>query len=159
MTKLPYDRFLKQKIVAAGAFGTKIPREKLNPLLLPHQADIVQWSVQGGRRAIFASFGLGKTVMQLEIARLVMEITGKPFLICMPLGVVGEFRDDNAFLKTGYEIKYITDTDSITQAELAIYVTNYERPAGHTISPAWSAEPYTFILLHHSSHTPVPPKV
>jgi vacuolar-type H+-ATPase catalytic subunit A/Vma1 len=29
----------------------------------------VRWAVRGGRRAIFAAFGLGKTVIQLETLR------------------------------------------------------------------------------------------
>ena len=33
--------------------------------MFPHQQDIINWCIEGGRRAIFASFGLGKTVMQL----------------------------------------------------------------------------------------------
>jgi len=108
-----YTAFLESKIVAAGTFGCEIDRKYLNPLLLPHQTDIVLWCLCGGRRAIFASFGLGKTVMQLEYARMVIGITGKPFLIGMPLGVVGEFREDNEMLNTGYEIRYISDTDSL----------------------------------------------
>lgn len=51
---------------------------------MPHQRDIVHWAISGGRRAIFASFGLGKTMMQLEIAVQVSRITEKPFLIVMP---------------------------------------------------------------------------
>jgi len=128
MTKnLEYKEFLEAKIVAAGTYGTDIDKSKINPIALPYQRDIIHWSISGGRRAIFASFGLGKTLMQLEIARLVIEITGKPFLICMPLGVVGEFRDDNDLLGTGLQIKYITDSDTVDISELAIYVTNYER--------------------------------
>lgn len=130
-----YKEFLENKIVAAGTFGFEIDKSKINPIALPHQKDIIHWSISGGRRAIFASFGLGKTLMQLEIARLVIEITGKPFLICMPLGVVGEFRDDNELLNTGFEIKYITDTDEVETSELAIYVTNYERVRKGDINP------------------------
>lgn len=130
-----YTAFLESKIVAAGTFGCEIDKNLLNPKLLPHQADIIHWSISGGRRAIFASFGLGKTVMQLEIAKQVIQITGKPFLICMPLGVVGEFRDDNDFLETGFEIRYITDTDDVPDLDLAIYVTNYERVRKGDIDP------------------------
>ena len=35
----------------------------------------------------------------------------KPFLIAMPLGVVGEFKKDNELLQSGYDIEYITDTE------------------------------------------------
>lgn len=123
-----YSQFLENKIVFAESYGTPISQDKLNPKLLPHQKDIVQWCIEGGRRAIFASFGLGKTMMQLEIAVQVMEITGKPFLICMPLGVIGEFRDDLAFLYPEKTIQYITDSDNITEYKQdTIYCTNYER--------------------------------
>jgi DNA modification methylase len=130
-----YKEFLEAKIVVAGTYGTEISKDKINPIALPHQKDIIHWAISGGRRAIFASFGLGKTLMQLEIARLIIETTGKPFLICMPLGVVGEFRDDNDLLNTGLEIKYITETDSFDSSELAIYVTNYERVRKGDINP------------------------
>ena len=122
-----YIQFLENKIVVADSYGYEIEQSEINPIALPHQKDIIQWCISGGRRAIFASFGLGKTLMQLEIARLVIKITEKPFLICMPLGVVGEFRDDNELLNTGFEVKYITDSDAVETSELAIYVTNYER--------------------------------
>jgi len=124
---MEYKEFLENKIVIADSFGYEIDQSEINPIALPHQKDIIQWSISGGRRAIFASFGLGKTLMQLEIARLIIKITGKPFLICMPLGVIGEFKDDNELLNTGFEVKYIKDSDSVETSELAIYVTNYER--------------------------------
>jgi len=115
-----YQEFLENKIVVAGTFGTEIDKSQINPIALPHQKDIIHWAISGGRRAIFASFGLGKTLMQLEIARLIIELTGKPFLICMPLGVVGEFRDDNELLGAKFPIKYITDTDSVRVKQLEL---------------------------------------
>ena len=124
---MDYKEFLENKIVVAESYGTEIDKKEINPIALPHQKDIIHWAISGGRRAIFASFGLGKTLMQLEIARLIIKKTNKPFLICMPLGVVGEFRDDNELLNTGFNIKYIKDSDSVSLDELAIYVTNYER--------------------------------
>lgn len=124
-----YLEFLESKIVVAESFGYDIDKDQLNSKLLPHQKDIVSWAVSGGRRAIFASFGLGKTIMQLEIAKNVMKITNKPFLICMPLGVVGEFKDDLAFLYPEMMIKYITESDNLDYSieENVVYVTNYER--------------------------------
>jgi len=130
-----YKEFLEAKIVVAGTYGTEIDKTQINPIAKPHQVDIIHWAITGGRRAIFASFGLGKTLMQLEIARLIIKLTGKPFLICMPLGVVGEFRDDNELLGAEYPIKYITDTDLVDTSELAIYVTNYERVRKGDIKP------------------------
>jgi DNA modification methylase len=123
-----YLEFLERKIVIAKEYGTDIDIKTLSPKLLPHQRDIVHWAISGGRRAIFASFGLGKTMMQLEIAVQVSRITQKPFLIVMPLGVVGEFKDDLEFLYPEKSIKYITDSDIVdTVNSDIIYVTNYER--------------------------------
>ncbi|NCU72346.1 MAG: DNA methylase N-4 [Candidatus Fonsibacter lacus] len=125
---MEYLEFLEKKIVVAKDYGTKINEKEINEKLLPHQKDIVKWAIEGGRRAIFASFGLGKTIMQLELAVQVSTITKKPFLIVMPLGVVGEFKDDLEFLYPKKTIKYITDSDVVDVIDSEIvYVTNYER--------------------------------
>jgi DNA modification methylase len=122
-----YEDFLRNKVVISEDYGFNIDTEALSPMLKPHQRDIVAWALCGGRRAIFASFGLGKTFMQLELARRCIIHTGKPFLIVCPLAVAGEFKRDNRKLCTGYDITYITDTDSIESYEPQIFITNYER--------------------------------
>jgi DNA modification methylase len=133
---MKYTKFLQSKIVVAEKYGLTIERSELSPQLLPHQKDIIQWAIDGGRRAIFASFGLGKTLMQLEIARIIMNHTGKPFLIAMPLAVVGEFKRDLKILESNLKIQYITDTDSIeTYDTKTIYCTNYERVRKGDIDP------------------------
>ena len=69
-----YEDFLKSKVVIAESFGFKIEQSKLSKILMPHQRDICLWSLSGGRRAIFASFGLGKTFMQLQSSVLTKQI-------------------------------------------------------------------------------------
>ncbi|PPK99017.1 DNA methyltransferase [Parapedobacter indicus] len=146
-----YIEFLESKVVVAENFGATIDKRLLSDTLMPHQKAIVPWAIEGGRRAIFASFGLGKSVIQLEIARQVILLTKKHFLICMPLAVVGEFRRDNDMLGTGLEIEYITDTDDIEDVSEfdnflnyiegiddpgpKIYCTNYERVRKGDIDP------------------------
>jgi DNA modification methylase/superfamily II DNA or RNA helicase len=125
---MSYADFLKGKVVIAEKFGIDTTDITYNEKLFPHQRDIVNFCLNGGRRAIFASFGLGKTFMQLELAAKVIAHTGKPFLICCPLGVSGEFKRDNLKLGTGHTVTYITDTDQIpVDLEPQIYLTNYER--------------------------------
>lgn len=122
---MTYEEFLKNKVIIAEDFGFEpvwLPEKAF-----PHQKDICDWTIRGGRRAIFASFGLGKTFMQLINGVNCIKKTGKPFLIVCPLGVVGEFKRDNRKLGTGYDIEYITDTDEIEQYDNKIYITNYER--------------------------------
>lgn len=127
MTEKDYQKFLKGKVVVAEKFGIDTTQLSYTEKLFPHQKDIVNWALEGGRRAIFASFGLGKSFMQLEIAKQLINKFNKPFLIVCPLGVSGEFKRDNEKLATNIQIDYITDTDSIGELKPQIYLTNYER--------------------------------
>ena len=63
---MEYIEFLRQKIDIAPESGFCISDDELNPALKPHQRDAVKWAIRGGRRALFESFGLGKTVQALE---------------------------------------------------------------------------------------------
>lgn len=71
-----YRDFVKGKIKMAALNGLPCESSEINSKLFPHQRDIVQWAVQGGQRAIFASYGLGKTMMQSEIVRILHDKTG-----------------------------------------------------------------------------------
>lgn len=123
---MEYKQFLEAKIVVAEEFGFEV--KKTIGEILPHAKEITKWCLKGGRRAIFASFGLTKTAMQLELAYQVIKHTNKPFLIVMPLGVVGEFKRDNElYFAAKLKADYITDSDSIHNYEPQIYLTNYER--------------------------------
>lgn len=126
MTNPEYIDFLENKIVVAEDYGF----EPIEPIgkLLPHAVPITKWCIEGGRRAIFASFGLTKTAMQIELAYQIVHKTKKPFLIVMPLGVVGEFKRDNQlYFDSKLKMDYITDSDNIESYEPQIYLTNYER--------------------------------
>ncbi|XAL85126.1 DNA helicase [Mycolicibacterium phage phi1_186001] len=101
-------------------------------MLLPHQRDLVRWAVAGGRRAIFAAFGLGKTVMQLEIVRLSLaKHGGGRGLIVMPLGVRIEFAHDANML--GIETRFVRRTDEVGGD--GIYLTNYESVRDGKLDP------------------------
>src|SRR5687767_13756846 len=105
--QIEYIEFIRNKVIVAEKFGIETNDLQVSPKLFPHQSDIAKWALEGGRRAIFASFGLGKTFMQLEIGRLLIQKFNKPFLIVCPLGVSGEFKRDNRKLETGLSITYI----------------------------------------------------
>ena len=75
-----YREFLEGKAVSPVESGFD-PGGDVSPVLFPHQRDIVRWACAGGRRAIFAAFGLGKSLMQLEIMRLVLAHQGGRALI------------------------------------------------------------------------------
>ena len=128
-----YLDFLRAKIVVAPSFGAPVDAGDVSPVLIRHQPDIVRWAVQGGRRAVFANFGLGKTLIQLEIMRLLGLRLGGRQLIVAPLNVIleGTFAADGA--KIGIEPVFVRTTAEIHAYEAAhpgfwlrCFITNYE---------------------------------
>lgn len=120
--KKDYQNFIRNKVRLDNRTGFDVGPGAVNPMLFPHQRDIVRWAVRGGRRAIFAAFGLGKTFMQLEALRLIGEREGGRQLIIAPLGVRQEFKIDAG--KLGLSIRFIRWTNELESDGL--YITNYE---------------------------------
>jgi DNA modification methylase len=129
---MEYDDFLKGKIAKATDSGFIIDAADINPILKPHQRDIVRWAVQGGQRAIFAAFGLGKSIMQLETIRLTIARSGGRGLIVCPLGVRQEFVHDARML--GLDIRFIRRDKEVTE-EGGLWLTNYESIRDGRLSP------------------------
>lgn len=129
-----YDDFLRSKVKLAQPCGVALDAGEINPALKPHQAAMVRWLVKGGRRACFAAFGLGKSVIQLETVRLVLSKTGGRALIVCPLGVRQEFAKDAVEI-LGWE----TPPCFIRRIEEAgpagVYLTNYESVRDGKLDP------------------------
>lgn len=117
-----YSEFLRAKIKLAHFDGFKVQPEAINPMLFPHQRDIVRWAVEGGNRAIFASFGLGKSIMQCEWLLQIGDITGGRGLVVCPLGVRQELIRDAA--KLGIDLQFIRTADEMRAGQF--FITNYE---------------------------------
>lgn len=118
-----YRAFLEAKRPRALVYGAPIPDGAVHTRAKDFQAAIIRWAVQGGRRAIFARFGLGKTLMQLEIMRLLLAylVDGIGLIVC-PLNVRQEFIEEAE--KLGIAIRFIRTTAEIDGPGL--YLTNYE---------------------------------
>lgn len=127
MTQLEdYEKFIQGKVKLAKDEGVKIANIKPSPALMAHQKAAVEWLCTGGRRACFASFGLGKSVIQLESVRIMRENAGGKGLIVCPLGVRQEFvRDAREILKWEKVPQFIRRIEEATDPE-GIYLTNYE---------------------------------
>lgn len=140
---MKYSEFLKGKVVAAQSSGFEVGRDELNPALLPHQKDAVQWAVRGGNRALFESFGLGKTSQELEYCRIVTKHEGGYALIVLPLGVRQEFARDATRLLGWKEAPPYVRTMEEVRATIAegisvpVLLTNYERVRDGDIDPAF----------------------
>ncbi|MGQ3051073.1 MAG: DNA methyltransferase [Roseateles sp.] len=137
-----YTAFLRQKIKLAQFKGFEVDPAELNPKLKPHTADIVRWALLGGQRAIFASFGLHKTVTALEIMRLIGKRRAGVRAIVCPLGVRREFIDQAAQHFTGefaLDVRFV-NRDSQIDDDRTIYLTNYEAVREGNVNPSrWLA--------------------
>ncbi|MDV7194769.1 DNA methyltransferase [Mycolicibacterium fortuitum] len=128
----PYAEFLADKVQFDRALGHTIADADIHPRLFPHQRDIVRWAVAGGRRAVFAAFGLGKSVLQIETIRLTIAERGGRGLIVCPLGVRQEFVHDAAMLDT--TVRFVRSADELD--DTGIYLTNYETIRDGKLDPA-----------------------
>ena len=142
-----YLEFLKSKIVLAKKSGFDVDPGQINPNLKPHQRDSVIWALRGGRRALFQSFGLGKTVQEIEFCHQAVKHDGGRALIVLPLGVRQEFvRDAETIL--GYPAPvYITKMQDLAGTDAEIVMTNYERVRDGDIDPTQ----FTAVALDEAS--------
>jgi len=115
-----YQRFLEAKKHSIGNSG-------FDPTYFPEiafdfQKYIIEKAVQKGRMAVFADTGLGKTLIQLSIAKNIVEHTNKKVLILTPLAVAFQFIKEAE--KLGIEdVEYSKDGSHTKK----IIICNYER--------------------------------
>lgn len=149
MDKAAYLQLLERKLPTAERAGIT-PPSPCHESLKPHQREICEWAIRGGRRAIFAQFGLGKTRMHLQIAQWVVQFsrgahlssemppalggTRGKFLIVAPLGVRQEFISNDG-PAMGLEVQYVRTMAEAEAAEADILITNYERVRDGDIDP------------------------
>lgn len=134
---MTYKEFLESKIELAQDSGFVVDHAKINKALKPHQRDAVMWALKGGRRALFESFGLGKTIQEIEFCHLAAEHCGGRALIVLPLGVKQEFTRDAVEI-LGYEKpEYCRTMEEVEQSTSQIVLTNYERVRDGDIRPEY----------------------
>jgi DNA methylase len=122
-----YDSYLDAKIVTAPLRGIEVARDALHPWLKPHCKDLVVWALRLGCSAIFASFGLHKTAMQLEWCRQLCKHAGQPTLCVVPLGVRHGFIKEATMLDM--DVRFIRTTEELDELYgegVRHFLTNYE---------------------------------
>lgn len=134
--KMTYKEFLEKKVIIAMESGFEVSENEINSNLKPHQKDAVRWAIKGGCRALFESFGMGKTVQELEFARLTTEHDGGKALIVLPLGVKQEFERDAVNLLSMKKPVYVRTAAEVAACDAKIMLTNYERVRDGDIDPA-----------------------
>jgi DNA modification methylase len=129
-----YQAFLESKIQLAPCAGFKVDRALLHPGNKPHQSDAIQWLLERARALLAASFGLGKTRVQCELARILVGTFDAPFLVVCPLGVKHQFQvEDGPML--GMDWQYVTTDAELGAASSPYVVTNFERIRNGDVDP------------------------
>ncbi len=113
-----YADFLRAKMIAAPAVGVEVGPDELSDTLYPWQNEIVRWALLTGRCALFADCGLGKTLMQVEWARLSAETS----LILAPLSVARQTVREAR--KVDVDVRYVRDGLDVDGP--GVWITNYE---------------------------------
>ena len=134
---MEYLEFLKSKIDIAKDSGFEVKREDINPILKPNQKHAVMWAIRGGRRALFESFGLGKTVQEIEFCHQIIKHKGGKALIVLPLGVKQEFTHDAVEVLGYKKPEYVRNMEEVKNAKSDIMITNYERVRDGNIEPKY----------------------
>lgn len=135
LSEMTYHEFLESKIELAQDSGFEVNPTDINKALKPHQRDAVIWALKGGRRALFESFGLGKTIQEIEFCKQVINHEGGRALIVLPLGVKQEFTQD-AENVLGYDAPvYCRSMEEVESCDSSIVLTNYERVRDGDIRP------------------------
>lgn len=145
-----YLAFLRNKVKLAESWGFDCDDTEVNPACKPHQRAIIAWNIRGGRRAVFASFGLGKTVIELETARLMIEpkrAGGRALIVC-PLGVRQEFVRDARDILGWPDAQLPRFIRRVEEADATgIFLTNYETVRDGKLDPA----DFTVVILDEAS--------
>lgn len=125
-----YEEFLSRKVQDAPRIGRTVKANEIADRLHDWQKEIVAWAVTTGRAAIWADTGLGKTLMQIEWARL----SGATSLIVAPLAVCTQTVREAQTV--GIEARYVRDPQDMNGP--GVYVTNYEM-VGHFDASSFDA--------------------
>lgn len=120
MNGIDYTEFISKKKQLLGSFG-------FEPNFMPESAFdfqkyIIEKAVNKGRVGIFADTGLGKTLIQVSIAKNIVNHTNKRVLILTPLAVAFQFLDEAE--RVGIDDIEHTKDGSFTKK---IVICNYER--------------------------------
>ena len=115
-----YEEFLESKKHSIGDFGFQA--NYIPDIAFDFQKFIIEKAIKKGRYAIFADTGLGKTLIQLSIAKNIINHTNKKVLILTPLAVAFQFILEAQKLEID-DIEYCKDGNHSKK----IVICNYER--------------------------------
>lgn len=127
-----YADFIQDKQIKFKSYGVDVDPGKLHPSLFQFQKDSVLWMLRKGRALGGLDTGLGKTRIQLEWARILIELgKAKHGLIIAPLSVAKQTLREAS--KIDIDLKYIRESQDLDDTH-SLYITNYEM--AHNFNPS-----------------------
>lgn len=117
---MDYYSFLESKKHISINMGIKC--KSMPDSMFDFQKHITEYAIKKGRCAVFLDTGLGKTIIELTVAKNFVEHTNKPALIITPLAVASQFIKEAE--KFGVEDVEHTKDGKFTKK---IILVNYER--------------------------------
>lgn len=115
-----YEKFLETKRHSIGNYGFKA--NYIPDIAFDFQRHVIEKATLKGRSAVFLDTGLGKTLVQLSLAKNIVNHTNKKVLILTPLAVAFQFVLEAE--KLGIEdVEYSKDGKHTKK----IIICNYER--------------------------------
>lgn len=121
-----YEEFLRRKAEVSHEAGFRIGNDSMHPSLFGHQRDAIRWAARRGRALVAASFGMGKTRIQIELLRQAQRYTGRPVLEICPLGVRHQFTVEDG-PPMGVRFVYVRNDEEALECKSPFLITNYER--------------------------------
>lgn len=138
-----YQEFLQQKLVRMQPAGFDVNPRDIHPLLFDWQREIVLWALRLGCAALFEECGLGKTLQQLEWARLVAKKTGGRVLVVAPLAVAHQTVSEGR--KIDVDVVYCRSQEQTDNVDARVVITNYD------MLHAFDAARFAGVVLDESS--------
>jgi len=117
---MEYHEFIAKKKHTSINMG--IDCKILPDSMFDFQKHISEYAIKKGRCAVFLDTGLGKTIIELTVAKNFVEHTNKPVLIITPLAVANQFIKESE--KFGIDEVEHTKDGKFTKK---IILVNYER--------------------------------
>lgn len=115
-----YESLLESKRHLPGNFG--IEPSFIPDSLFDFQKYVTEYAIKKGRCGVFLDTGLGKTIIELVVAKNYIQKFNKPVLIITPLAVAFQFIQESEKFSIG-DVEYSKDG----KYKSKIVVTNYER--------------------------------
>lgn len=119
-----YETFIATKRKRVELFGFDVNISDLNSNLFDWQKRSVAWAVKRGRSALFEECGLGKTLQQLEWARLIFDKCRKPVVIHTPVGVRKQTKRESEKFAIACNVAIVDEPSEVIDG---INLINYEK--------------------------------